>query len=85
MVEGGFVVASVAVTDRAAADRFDELPIERRDDDPVMIAVGDVEPIGLIIGQHLAGKTQRSRLLIVGQQVEANGRFVHQLVLAIVR
>src|ERR1700738_2941343 len=43
----------------ASADVFDQVPIELCQHDPIVIRIGDEQPVALLVCEDLAGKGQR--------------------------
>ena len=59
MVKRGRRERPVLFADGAAAGNVEQLAVQGRDDDAVVVAVGDEQAAARLIGQHLAGKFQR--------------------------
>ena len=70
MIERRRLEVAVAAADRAGADDVDQLAVQRGDDDAVVVAVGDEQPLALFVGQNFAGKAERRRLRFGRLQVE---------------
>ena len=66
-IEFGHVEVAVGPAHRSRADGGDQLAVEARDHDPVVVAVGDEQPAAGLVGQDLARETQGSGLGRFGQ------------------
>ena len=84
MIERRGLEVAVGPADVAAADRLEQLAVERGDHDAVVVAVADEQPVALLVGQNLAGKAQRRGVFLDGFQLELERRFVEQLLVAVV-
>ena len=84
VMELGLLERAVARTLPAASDDIDQLPVERTDHDTVVVAVGNVESLGRLIRQHLAGKPQWRRFESPCKEIEANGGSVEQFLARVV-
>ena len=67
---------AVVVALQARADRLDQLAVERRDDDAVVVRVGDEEAIRLLVGEDLAGIQQRPIGVAAALEIERQRRSV---------
>ena len=84
VVERRFGVAPVFAANRAGADHFFQFPGEGGDDDPVVVAVGDEQPVAGGIGQQLAWEPQRGRLDLLAFEVERDGCFIERFFGAVI-
>ena len=65
IVEAGLGEGAVRLAGFAGAGDGDLFAVEIRNDDAVMRAVGDEQPLARGVGQHLAGEEQRTRAVLL--------------------
>ena len=64
MVKAGLLVTTIFSSHRTAADGVQQLSREISDHEPVVIAVGDKQPLAGLIGQYFPGETQGCVFLV---------------------
>ena len=79
IAEASLVEGAVLVSLDAGAGDVDLLAVEIRNDDAVMGAVGDEEPLRGGVGEDLAREVEGSRLGLAGQLEVEGGRFQRPL------